>query len=97
MWGEPNVDAVIRQATAGSRGTGKRALAERSNYITRDGFDALQSELEWLWSEERPKVTEAVSVAAALGDRSENAELHLRQEAPARDRSAHPLPDEANR
>ena len=27
-----------------------------------------------LWKEERPKVTQAVSDAAALGDRSENAE-----------------------
>jgi transcription elongation factor GreB len=49
-------------------------LAGPSNYITRAGFEALTSELEWLWKEERPRVTEAVSVAAALGDRSENAD-----------------------
>lgn len=49
-------------------------MASQSNYITRKGFEALQSELDWLWTEERPKVTEAVSVAAALGDRSENAD-----------------------
>ena len=49
-------------------------MASQSNYITRAGFEKLQSELAWLWKEERPRVTEAVSVAAALGDRSENAD-----------------------
>ena len=49
-------------------------MSQKSNYITRRGFERLQAELEWLWSDERPKVTEAVSVAAALGDRSENAD-----------------------
>lgn len=46
----------------------------RSNYITREGFDALERELRYLWKEERPRVTQAVADAAALGDRSENAE-----------------------
>lgn len=49
-------------------------MANQSNYITRAGFLKLQSELTWLWKEERPRVTEAVSIAAALGDRSENAD-----------------------
>jgi len=49
-------------------------MAQQSNYITRDGFRKLQSELDWLWREERPRVTEAVAIAAALGDRSENAD-----------------------
>jgi transcription elongation factor GreB len=49
--------------------------AERkSNYITREGMQRLHDEYEHLWKVERPKVTEAVSVAAALGDRSENAD-----------------------
>lgn len=47
---------------------------ETSSYITRAGFEKLRSELEWLWRRERPRVTEAVAVAAALGDRSENAD-----------------------
>jgi transcription elongation factor GreB len=34
----------------------------------------LQKELDELWHEERPRVTQAVSEAAAQGDRSENAE-----------------------
>lgn len=50
------------------------AMAKPSNYITRAGFTKLTGELGWLWKEERPRVTEAVSIAAALGDRSENAD-----------------------
>lgn len=46
----------------------------KSNYITRAGWNALDQELKYLWKEERPQVTQAVSDAAALGDRSENAE-----------------------
>ncbi len=46
----------------------------KSHYITREGWNALKSELKQLWREERPKVTQAVSEAAAQGDRSENAE-----------------------
>ncbi|MFN7131389.1 MAG: transcription elongation factor GreB [Myxococcales bacterium] len=45
-----------------------------ARYITRAGFQKLQAELEHLWKVERPKVTAEVSAAAALGDRSENAE-----------------------
>ncbi len=44
------------------------------SYITQEGFDKLSAELDYLWKEKRPKVTQAVSDAAALGDRSENAE-----------------------
>lgn len=46
----------------------------KNNYITREGWNKLEKELKFLWREERPKVTQAVSEAAALGDRSENAE-----------------------
>lgn len=46
----------------------------KSNYITRNGWQVLDQELKFLWKDERPKVTQAVSEAAALGDRSENAE-----------------------
>ncbi|NMP16992.1 transcription elongation factor GreB [Thalassotalea sp. Y01] len=46
----------------------------KSNYITREGWQRLDEELKFLWKDERPKVTKAVSEAAALGDRSENAE-----------------------
>ncbi|WP_097459279.1 transcription elongation factor GreB [Mangrovitalea sediminis] len=45
-----------------------------ARYITPEGAKRLREELQYLWKEERPKVTQAVSEAAALGDRSENAE-----------------------
>lgn len=47
---------------------------KKSNYITREGWDRLDRELKYLWKEERPLITRSVSEAAALGDRSENAE-----------------------
>ncbi|WP_299773249.1 transcription elongation factor GreB [uncultured Pseudoteredinibacter sp.] len=43
-----------------------------SPYITREGADALQSELSQLWKVERPEVTNVVHEAAKNGDRSEN-------------------------
>lgn len=46
----------------------------KSDYITPEGYRKLQDELDVLWRVERPKVTEAVAKAAALGDRSENAD-----------------------
>lgn len=42
--------------------------------ITPEGKQALQDELHYLWRVRRPEVTQAVSEAVALGDRSENAE-----------------------
>jgi len=45
-----------------------------SKYITPEGAKRLRDELDQLWLEERPRVTSAVSEAAAQGDRSENAE-----------------------
>ena len=43
-------------------------------YITPNGASGLRSELKYLWKEKRPEVTQKVSAAAALGDRSENAD-----------------------
>ena len=45
-----------------------------SKYITAGGAQRLRAELDRLWRDERPRVTEAVAAAAAQGDRSENAE-----------------------
>ena len=45
-----------------------------SKYITPEGAARLRAELDHLWRVERPQVTQAVSEAAAMGDRSENAE-----------------------
>ncbi|WP_345549508.1 transcription elongation factor GreB [Microbulbifer aestuariivivens] len=45
-----------------------------SRYITPEGARRMRAELKHLWEEERPRVTNAVSEAAKLGDRSENAD-----------------------
>lgn len=45
----------------------------RPTYITPEGYARLKKELDFLWRVERPKITQEVSDAAALGDRSENA------------------------
>lgn len=45
-----------------------------SPYITPEGQKRLSDELSYLWKVKRPQVTQAVAEAAAMGDRSENAE-----------------------
>ena len=49
-----------------------------SPYVTPEGYRRLQDELEDLWKR-RAGVTEALSAAAAEGDRSENAEYIYRK------------------
>ncbi len=46
----------------------------KTRLITREGFNQLKAELDYLWREERPEVTKKVTWAASLGDRSENAD-----------------------
>ena len=43
-------------------------------YITPKGFRRLTAEHERIWTVERPRIVAEVEAAAALGDRSENAE-----------------------
>ena len=50
-----------------------------SPYITPDGAKTLKKELRYLWKTLRPEVVKALSVAAAEGDRSENAEYIYRK------------------
>ena len=45
-----------------------------SKYITAEGYKKLNDELQYLWKEKRPEITQSVQEAAAQGDRSENAE-----------------------
>ena len=52
----------------------KKPLPRRSHLITPEGLQALKDEHDFLWRRERPRVTQEVSDAAKLGDRSENAE-----------------------
>lgn len=46
----------------------------KTNLITREGFEKLNKELNYLWREYRPEITKKVTWAASLGDRSENAD-----------------------
>ncbi|MFP6809005.1 MAG: transcription elongation factor GreB [Pseudomonadales bacterium] len=53
-------------------------------YITPQGARVLRDELTYIWKVKRPGVTRIVAAAAALGDRSENADYiygkkHLRE------------------
>lgn len=45
-----------------------------TNIITREGHETLKQELDHLWREYRPEITQKVAWAASLGDRSENAD-----------------------
>lgn len=55
-------------------GRNRLPSAPASAYITPEGAQRLRAELDHLWRVKRPQVTQAVADAAALGDRSENAE-----------------------
>ncbi|MFP1830479.1 transcription elongation factor GreB [Lonsdalea quercina] len=46
----------------------------KTDLITREGYESLHQELNYLWKERRPEITEKVAWAASLGDRSENAD-----------------------
>ncbi|HED32594.1 MAG TPA: transcription elongation factor GreB [Gammaproteobacteria bacterium] len=50
-----------------------------SPYITPQGKAVLDEELDYLWNRRRPLVVQALSTAAAEGDRSENAEYIYRK------------------
>ena len=49
-------------------------MNQKKIHITPAGAHALRSELRFLYETERPEITQKVSDAAALGDRSENAD-----------------------
>jgi transcription elongation factor GreB len=49
-------------------------MSKPPRYITPEGFRRLAAEHERIWSVERPRIVAEVEAAAALGDRSENAE-----------------------
>ncbi len=72
-------------------GTRERTRPDTSGkpgYITAEGYLRLEKEVDYLWNKKRPEVTEALSVAAAEGDRSENAEYIYRKRQLGRDRQA---------
>ena len=52
----------------------KVELTMKTPLITREGYEKLKQEMDYLWRQERPEVTKKVTWAASLGDRSENAD-----------------------
>ncbi len=50
------------------------STARRPRYITPEGFQRLSREQQEIWTVLRPRIVAEVEAAAALGDRSENAE-----------------------
>lgn len=53
------------------------ATGQKRRYLTKAGFEWLQAQMRDLLFTVRPKATEDVAAAAALGDRSENYEYKL--------------------
>lgn len=49
-------------------------MSVKTKLITREGYNKLKEEHDYLWNEQRPEVTKIVTWAASLGDRSENAD-----------------------
>jgi transcription elongation factor GreB len=52
----------------------------KTNLITKQGYQALEQELDFLWRQERPEITKKVSWAASLGDRSDNADYQYNKQ-----------------
>ncbi len=52
-------------------------MSVKTKLITREGYNKLKEEHDYLWNEQRPEVTKIVTWAASLGDRSENADMAL--------------------
>ena len=65
------IDALIKPWLHGEH---VQDLSLRTDLITREGFEKLSKELHYLWREYRPEITQKVTWAASLGDRSENAD-----------------------
>ncbi|WP_348761675.1 transcription elongation factor GreB [uncultured Salinisphaera sp.] len=54
-------------------------MSKKRDYITREGWQRLADELDYLWRDKRPHVVRCLADAAAEGDRSENAEYIYRK------------------
>lgn len=50
-------------------------------YMTKEGFEKLKNELDYLKNEKRPEIQEAIGTARAHGDLKENAEYDAAREA----------------
>lgn len=52
-------------------------VAEYKNYITPEGYAAIEKEFQHLIKTERPELVKVISWAASNGDRSENGDYIL--------------------
>ncbi|HAQ47583.1 MAG TPA: transcription elongation factor GreB [Glaciecola sp.] len=52
-------------------------MINKANLITPNGYRLLQEEEDYLWRIERPEITQKVTWAAGLGDRSDNADYQM--------------------
>ena len=55
----------------------------KTKLITREGYNKLKEELDFLWREERPDTTRKLSLAASLGDQRRVAFYRLPSTSPA--------------
>src|SRR5512136_3224590 len=65
---------MARRGPPRRRGAEAPEGARAPRYITPEGFRRIAAEHGRIWTELRPRVVREVEAAAALGDRSENAE-----------------------
>jgi len=63
----------------GTRTRKRKDESKKRGYITQAGYRKLEEEASFLWNKKRPEVTKALTIAAAEGDRSENAEYIYRK------------------
>lgn len=68
------IDPLFEQGQRYHPMSAEKKTSPRALYITPEGAARLRAELDFLWRVKRPRVTQAVTEAAAQGDRSENAE-----------------------
>ena len=67
------VGIITRYKLCATTDSQKVELTMKTPLITREGYEKLKQEMDYLWRQERPEVTKKVTWAASLGDRSENA------------------------
>ncbi len=68
------VGIITRYKLCATTDCQKVELTMKTPLITREGYEKLKQEMDYLWRQERPEVTKKVTWAASLGDRSENAD-----------------------
>ena len=72
------VGIITRYKLCATTDSQKVELTMKTPLITREGYEKLKQEMDYLWRQERPEVTKKVTWAASLGDRSENADYQYK-------------------